>query len=202
MLTLPDLPIALVQLVQQPDPDHALGVAALAAQCAPFLELDPVTTYLAGWLHDVGKLAVPQDLLEARRPLTRAERLMIQAHPVEGERLIRRAWPSVPNEIVHAVRHHHERLDGQGYPEGLASLPVLTMLVGAADVYDALTHDRCYRPAVGVAAAREVLRDLALSREVIEVVVKCGASGPSGPWSSCGGGATLLRQVGVNAITE
>lgn len=203
MLTLPPLPSTLLQLVQQqPDPGHALGVAALAARCAPFLDLDPVTSYLAGWLHDVGKLAVPQDLLQACRPLTRAERLMIQAHPVEGESLVRRAWPSVPDEIVHAVRHHHERLDGQGYPEGLVSLPVLTMLIGAVDVYDALTHDRCYRPAVGVAAARKLLRDLALSREVIEVVVKCGASGSPGARPSYRGRTTLTGQVGIDPIAE
>ncbi|KQR07446.1 HD-GYP domain-containing protein [Deinococcus sp. Leaf326] len=202
-LTLPDLPPALLTLVlQQPDPDHAVGVAALATRCAPALGLDPVTTYLAGWLHDLGKLAVPQDLLQACRPLTVAERLMVQAHPVEGESLVRKAWPEVPVEIVHAVRHHHERLDGRGYPEGLSSLPVLTMLIGAADVYDALTHDRCYRPAVGVAAAGEVLRDLALSREVVEVVLKCGSLGSSGSRSSCGGRAPLAGQCGGDPVAQ
>lgn len=162
-MTLPELPPALLRLLQeQPDPVHAIGVAELAAASALEVGVDPTTAYLAGWLHDVGKLAVPQDLLDACRPLTSAERLMIQAHPVEGESLVRRAWPDVSAEIVHAVRHHHERLDGQGYPDGRSSLPVLTMLVAAADVYDALTRDRCYRSAVEAAAAVEILRGAAL----------------------------------------
>ena len=149
----------------------------------------------------MGKLAVPQDLLNACRPLTSAERLMIQAHPVEGESLVRRAWPDVSAEIVHAVRHHHERLDGQGYPDGRSSLPVLTMLVAAADVYDALTRDRCYHSAMGGAAAVEILRNAALSREVVEAV--CCVSGTPG---ACSGGAAAhtgrTREIRVDAVAE
>lgn len=201
-MTLPKLPPALLRLLQeQPDPAHAVGVAELAAASAPEVGVDPTMAYLAGWLHDVGKLAVPQDLLDACRPLTSAEQLMIQAHPVEGESLVRRAWPDVSAEIVHAVRHHHERLDGRGYPDGRSSLPVLTMLVAAADVYDALTRDRCYRPAVEAAAAVEILRGAALSREVVEAV--CRVLGAPG---ACFGGAAVptgrAREIRVDAVAE
>jgi HD-GYP domain-containing protein (c-di-GMP phosphodiesterase class II) len=107
----------------------------------------------AGLLHDVGKLSVPEPLLLKPGPLTRAERQVVRRHAAAGERLAR--WIGHADTICSAVRHHHERWDGAGYPDGLVGpeVPPAARLLAIADVYDALTTDRCYREAVDPEAA-------------------------------------------------
>lgn len=111
-----------------------------------------------GYLHDIGKIAIPDGILNKPAPLTFEEFTLMKAHPVIGERLcgelrsLRRVRP--------IIRHHHERLDGSGYPDGLRgdSLPLLAQITGVADVYDALTSERPYRPALSPEQACEELR--------------------------------------------
>lgn len=101
----------------------------------------------AAMLHDIGKIGVPDSILNKPGPLTPEEFAVIRDHPVRGHAIIRDV-PSLRAEIG-GVRHHHERLDGSGYPDGLVGdqIPLEARIIAVADVYDALTSARPYRPA-------------------------------------------------------
>lgn len=101
----------------------------------------------AGLLHDIGKLAVPEEILNKRGRLTPEEWSVIKRHPSVGADLLRAISPGL-EPVAAAVRAHHERWDGSGYPDGLAGrgIPLAGRIVAVADVYDALTHPRSYRP--------------------------------------------------------
>ena len=111
-----------------------------------------------GFLHDVGKIGIPDAVLLKPGPLTPDEFELIKQHTVIGDRLcgelrsLRKVRP--------IVRHHHERLDGSGYPDGLRgdAIPLLAQIMGIVDVFDALTTERPYRAALPVAWAAEELR--------------------------------------------
>jgi len=111
------------------------------------------------YLHDIGKIAVPDAVLNKVGPLTMDERRLVEEHPMAGWEIARRA-PSL-RHTLNAVRHHHERWDGSGYPDGLASdeIPLAARVVAVADVWDALTSDRAYRSAWNEAQAVTYLRD-------------------------------------------
>ncbi|MEV0635091.1 HD-GYP domain-containing protein [Streptomyces sp. NPDC050619] len=111
----------------------------------------------AGILHDVGKLGVPTRLLRKDGPLTPEERRVIELHPEYGHEMVRGI--SFLGEAREAVLHHHERLDGSGYPYGLRGnqIPESARVVAVADAFDAMTSTRCYRRARPVAAALEEL---------------------------------------------
>lgn len=96
----------------------------------------------------------------------------MRAHPVDGEALVARVWPGVSPGVLHAVRHHHERLDGLGYPDGLTELPVLTALVAACDMLDALLRARSYKAAMPLSEAARVLRAAALPPDVVNAVLE------------------------------
>jgi HD-GYP domain-containing protein (c-di-GMP phosphodiesterase class II) len=113
---------------------------------------------LAARLHDIGKLAVPDAILHKPGPLTPAERAVMHLHPCTGERLLA---PVVRNHaVLAAIRGHHERLDGSGYPDGLRGdcIPLLARLIAVPDCFDALTTARAYRHALPVAEALALLR--------------------------------------------
>jgi HD-GYP domain-containing protein (c-di-GMP phosphodiesterase class II) len=102
---------------------------------------------LAGSLHDLGKLAVPEEILRKPGPLTEAERLVLKRHPQIGYRMLR----SLGVEPVSTwVLHHHERWDGRGYPQGLGgdSIPLGARILFVADAYDAMTSERVYQSPV------------------------------------------------------
>ena len=101
----------------------------------------------AGLLHDIGKLAVPEKILNKRGPLTTPEWDAIKRHPSVGGDLLLTISPGL-EPVAAAVRAHHERWDGSGYPDGLVGrgIPLAGRIVAVADVYDALTHPRSYRP--------------------------------------------------------
>jgi putative two-component system response regulator len=125
-----------------------------------------------GYLHDVGKVGVPDSVLLKPGPLTREEFDLMKKHPVIGESLcaplqsLRRVRP--------IIRGHHERLDGSGYPDALRGdqIPVLAQVVGIVDVFDALTSERPYRTAMTAEAAGQYLLDEAarnkFSRKFVE----------------------------------
>ena len=129
---------------------HAEQVALLATLTAERMAL-PVGVVLrcrlGGWLHDVGKAAVPERILEKRGPLDESEWALIKTHPVVGEEIVSRV--GVLGEAAAAVRHHHERYDGSGYPDRLAgvAIPIEARIVAAADAYSAMTAERCYSAA-------------------------------------------------------
>ncbi|WP_251068061.1 HD-GYP domain-containing protein, partial [Streptomyces sp. ISL-22] len=107
----------------------------------------------AGILHDVGKLGVPTRLLRKNGPLTPEERRVIELHPEYGHEMVRGI--SFLGEARAAVLHHHERLDGSGYPYGLAGsqIPESARVVAVADAFDAMTSNRCYSRARPVSVA-------------------------------------------------
>ncbi|POX62316.1 metal-dependent phosphohydrolase [Streptomyces sp. Ru62] len=107
----------------------------------------------AGILHDVGKLGVPTRLLRKEGPLTPEERRIIELHPEYGHEMVRGI--SFLGEARAAILHHHERLDGSGYPYGLAGgqIPECARIVAVADAFDAMTSTRCYSRARPVEAA-------------------------------------------------
>jgi len=103
---------------------------------------------IAGFLHDIGKLGVPTDLLTRPGALAPKERALVEEHPAIGARLVEPL--GVPTEIVGAIRHHHEWWDGRGYGDGLfgEQIPLAARIVALADAYDAMTCDRPYRKAL------------------------------------------------------
>jgi diguanylate cyclase (GGDEF)-like protein len=129
---------------------HAEHVADLAGRIAEYLGL-PATVALrcrlGGWLHDLGKAAIPGRILDKPGPLDDAEWAVMRTHPVVGEGVVR-GVPAL-REAAGAVRYHHERYDGTGYPDGLAgsAIPIEARIVAAADAYAAMRADRPYSPA-------------------------------------------------------
>jgi diguanylate cyclase (GGDEF)-like protein/putative nucleotidyltransferase with HDIG domain len=143
---------------------HPMQVAELAMRTAQLLGApSPVVLRcrLGGWLHDVGKVAIPDAVLNKSGDLEPEERRLLQQHPEIGAEIIQRV--AGLKEAVRAVRHHHERWDGTGYPHGLVAeaIPIEARIVAAADVYSALTSDRTYRKALDRAEALAELDRLA-----------------------------------------
>jgi putative two-component system response regulator len=133
-----------------------------------------------GFIHDLGKVAIPDAILFKPGPLTRAEYALVKTHPEVGERI---CGPLRTLDRARTIiRSHHETLDGTGYPDGLrgGAVPLLAQVTAVADVFDALTSDRPYRRAIGAADALEELwreakagkRDLALVGEFASVLAK------------------------------
>jgi putative two-component system response regulator len=109
-------------------------------------------------LHDVGKIRLPDAILNKPGPLTPEEYDAVKLHPVQGARLIEPL--DAARDVIPIVRWHHERMDGKGYPDGLpaAQLPLAVRVVAVADVYDALTSDRPYRAGLPHDACAAILR--------------------------------------------
>jgi ribonuclease P protein subunit RPR2 len=108
-------------------------------------------------LHDIGKVAIPDAILYKPGPLTEEERALMQQHPLVGAQIVREIEFLLGASVV--VRSHHERWDGRGYPDGLAGadIPLAARVFAVADVLDALTTDRPYRPASSLSVAREMI---------------------------------------------
>jgi HD-GYP domain-containing protein (c-di-GMP phosphodiesterase class II) len=102
----------------------------------------------AALLHDVGKIGIELDTLSSPMQLSAEEVRLIRRHPVLGSELV--SDVEFLADIVPVIRHHHERFDGAGYPDGLAGvdIPLLARLMAVADSYDAMTSNRAYRPAM------------------------------------------------------
>jgi len=129
----------------------------------------------SGLLHDVGKLGIPDAILHKPGPLDAAEWAVMKTHPQVGLGILHRTG-HFSRELL-GVLHHHERMDGSGYPHGLAgdSIPVEARIVAVADTYDVLVSDRPYRRARSRAEARYVLEQEAgthLDRDVVAALVR------------------------------
>ena len=138
---------------------HSTRVAELSAWIAHRLGLDREhieLTRLAGSLHDLGKLAIPEEILRKPGPLTDPERLVLQRHPEIGHRMLESLGV---DPVAEWVLHHHERWDGTGYPERLhgEEIPLGARIIFVADAYDAMTSDRAYR---GRLTPREAIEEL------------------------------------------
>jgi HD-GYP domain-containing protein (c-di-GMP phosphodiesterase class II) len=152
--------ILLADLIEEDDEytgAHSQGVVSLAVQVADALSLDPWQkrrTEYAARLHDVGKIAVPKEIINKPGPLDPDEWNLIRQHTVEGERMLARVGGAL-REVGAIVRGSHERWDGRGYPDGIAgtAIPIEARIVACCDAYDAMTTDRAYRAALPVDVA-------------------------------------------------
>jgi putative nucleotidyltransferase with HDIG domain len=147
-------PGALISLARLKNADeytymHSVAVCALMVALSRQLGLDEQQTRLAGiagLLHDVGKMAMPSEILNKPGKLTDAEFAIIRSHPVEGYKMLR-ASSKIDPAVLDAVLHHHEKPDGSGYPKGqkAAEISLLSKMAAVCDVYDAITSNRPYK---------------------------------------------------------
>jgi len=131
-----------------PRHNHALAVANLSHLVGVELGLSEEALevlVLGALLHDVGKLGVPEALLQKSGPLTQREREIVERHADIGARMIEQIW--CLRRVTPVIRYHHEHYDGSGYPDGLEAeeIPLAARIVAAADAYDALVSRRIYR---------------------------------------------------------
>ena len=136
---------------------HSAAVAIYARDIAGRLGLsqdEQQLAHLCGLVHDIGKIGLPPGLLEKPGALTLAERRQMEKHSEIGEGILTKVEDYA--EIAKIVRHHHERWDGQGYPDGIAELniPLISRIISVADAYNAMTSDRPYRDAMPSRVAR------------------------------------------------
>ncbi len=136
---------------------HSAAVAIYARDIAERLGLSQAEqrmAHLCGLVHDIGKIGLAVGLLEKAGPLTLDERRQMEQHSVIGERILAKVEDY--SEIAEIVRHHHERVDGRGYPDGLRgdAIPLLSRIIAAADAYNAMTSQRPYRDAMPSRVAR------------------------------------------------
>jgi cyclic di-GMP phosphodiesterase len=131
--------------------------------------------YRGGIVHDIGKIGVSESILLKVGPLNSQEWSRMQAHPIIGENIV--APLQSGTSLLPIIRHHHERFDGQGYPDGLRGdeIPILARIVSVCDAYDALVNDRPYRPGLRREEAIETLRQGAGSQwdpELVELLIR------------------------------
>jgi putative nucleotidyltransferase with HDIG domain len=156
----------LVNALEAKDPylrGHSARVADAAAMVASEMGLADDQVELirtAGRLHDIGKIGIREEILSKQGPLTDEEFEHVKRHPVIGSEIL--APLAHLDTVIRFVRSHHERWDGKGYPDGLAgeSIPIGARIIGAVEIYDALTTSRPYQEKMLPAAAVERLRDL------------------------------------------
>lgn len=154
---------ALAQALEAKDPytnGHSMRVTELSLTMAAEMGLDRSQVdriRLAGQVHDIGKIGVPEEILHKEGKLTDQEFDFIKSHPSMGEKILR---PVIKDqEVLAIVRSHHERFNGDGYPNGLSAdeIPLGARIMAVADAYDAMTSNRPYRKALSPEKAREQL---------------------------------------------
>jgi putative nucleotidyltransferase with HDIG domain len=136
---------------------HSAAVAVYSRDIARRMGLSEEhqrIAHLCGLVHDIGKVGLPPGLLEKPGALTLEERRQMEQHPVIGERILSKVADYA--DIARVVRHHHERVDGLGYPDSLEAddIPLLSRIIAVADAYNAMTSDRPYRDAMPSRVAR------------------------------------------------
>ncbi len=135
--------------------EYAKSLAQASGLDSGFVEL----VFVAGTLHDVGKIGVPDDVLKKTSRLTDEEFAQVKLHPELGERIVMHI-PEL-RDTLPGIRNHHERYDGKGYPDGLAGehIPLIARILSVADAFDAMTSDRSYRQNMSFDTALDQLRE-------------------------------------------
>lgn len=140
---------------------HSQRVEQIADRLAPAAAVPESERYvlrLAGAMHDIGKIGIRDAVLRKPGPLSEAERAEVRLHPQRGSEIINNI--AELGQVATIIRHHHENIDGSGYPDGLRgeAIPYLARILAVADAYEALTADRSYRKALPAAGAFAILR--------------------------------------------
>ncbi len=156
---------AVAQAANGPDPymaGHSWRVAEGADRLARAMGLPDHQRFLlsiAAWFHDIGAVFIPAYILRKPSVLAEAEMEEVRIHPVRGAELF--AGEPQLAEIARAIRHHHERFDGTGYPDGLRgeAIPLLSRIILVAETYEAMSHDRPFRRALSHAEALRRIRE-------------------------------------------
>jgi putative nucleotidyltransferase with HDIG domain len=143
---------------------HARRVSFYASLLAERLSLEADAleeVRVAAFLHDIGKVGVPTDLLLRAGALDSTERALVEQHPTIGARLVKPL--AIPNAIASAIQHHHEWWDGTGYPDGLKGeeIPQTSRIISVVDAFDAMSSDRPYRRALARSTAIDEIRHFA-----------------------------------------
>ena len=154
---------ALVQTLEESDrytAGHSRAVATYSRDIATALGLpleEQERTYVAGLVHDIGKIGLSPSVLNKEGRLTLDERREMERHSEIGERILSKVEAYADVALI--VRHHHERIDGHGYTDGVLGpqIPTISRIIAVADAYNAMTSDRPYRPAMVYPAARDRL---------------------------------------------
>jgi HD-GYP domain-containing protein (c-di-GMP phosphodiesterase class II) len=157
---------------------HSRDVVELTVAVAEHLGLDGRSRHLAeltALLHDIGKIKIPNTIINKQGPLTGEERAIINTHTIEGERLLSQVG-GLLTEVGHIVRFCHERYDGRGYPDGLAAeeIPIIARIVCCCDAFNAMTTTRSYRAAMSLAEARaelELNRGTQFDPDVVDAIL-------------------------------
>jgi HD-GYP domain-containing protein (c-di-GMP phosphodiesterase class II) len=144
---------------------HSERVSAFGVRLAKHLGFDAdarAVVELSGLLHDVGKIGVPDAILNKPGKLTDSEFKEMRLHPLHGARILSNIHSAKVVSLLPGVKYHHERWDGKGYPEGLKGeeIPLLGRVLGVADFLDALTSDRSYRKGLPLEEALQMVKDL------------------------------------------
>ena len=175
---------------------HNRQVAELSASVAEALGLSDeivLRARLAGWLHDVGKVAIPETILSKPEKLSEAEWEIMRTHAALGQEIVTRIADLAPAGL--AVRHHHERFDGAGYPDALAGekIPLEARIVAVADAFSAMTADPPFRRSRGTGGAlRELKRSAGTHFDpaVVEALCAVIETGHDGTGNKRTGAAT------------
>ncbi|MBU1234282.1 MAG: response regulator [Proteobacteria bacterium] len=190
---------------------HARRVTNLSLQLAEHLNdttMDLELLRLSGMLHDIGKIGVPDSILLKVGRLTEEEFAIIKKHPDQGARILRpMGFNGRMNNIVHIIRHHHERFDGKGYPDGLVgeAIPLYSRIIAVADSYDAMTSDRPYRKSMNYRDALAEIEknagrqfDPVLAEKFVELMEGCHDEKPCPLLSVC----EVFARIKENSVSQ
>ena len=158
---------------------HSERVTHLALQIAEKFGLDEQDKYVlkyGGYLHDVGKIGIPDRILLKPGPLTEEEWVIMKQHPLKGFSML--SDLDFSSQLKPIILYHHERYDGKGYPVGLKGeeIPFVARIAGVADAFDAMTSDRPYRKAMDIKTAMEEIKTQAGKQfcpKVASVFLEC-----------------------------
>ncbi|WP_339768324.1 HD-GYP domain-containing protein [uncultured Paraglaciecola sp.] len=159
--------------------EHSLNVAILLANFASYLEMPDEEVQelaLSGFLHDIGKIKVPDDILHKPGRLTDQEMVVMRDHVYFGVRVLEDM--GIPERIIETISQHHERLDGYGYPEGARGdeIGLFGRMIAIVDTYDAITADRCYKAGMPSQKALKILHadtPIKYDQHLVEQFIKC-----------------------------
>jgi len=148
--------------------EHSQRVGAIAGHCARLYGLDTVMVRkisIAGYMHDLGKLSVPEAILNKPGSLSELEMQVIKAHPYNSYAVLSEVEGFA--DIARWAGNHHERMDGSGYPWGKRDLTILDQIIAVADIYEALTSNRPYRQALSADDALNLIKNQVIKGEIM-----------------------------------